>query len=128
MPDPCDRETPVVSVVMPTLDQVDFLARAVDSVLTQDLIDVELIVADGGSTDGTQARLAALAERHPGRLRWTSGPDSGPAAAVNAAVHLARAPLLGWLNSDDMLVDGALQRVVGHFEQHPGDAAVYGHG
>lgn len=123
-----DSQSPLVSIVMPTLDQVDFLATAVDSVLAQDLADVELIVADGGSTDGTPARLAALAQRYPGRLRWTSGPDGGPAAAVNAAVRLARAPLLGWLNSDDTLAAGALRRVAGHFEQHPDDVAVYGHG
>jgi GT2 family glycosyltransferase len=121
-------DLPRISVVMPSLDQVDFLSTAVDSVLAQGLADVELIVADGGSTDGSQARLAELARRHPGRLRWTSGPDGGPAAAVNAAVRLARAPLLGWLNSDDVLAEGALQRAADHFEQHPDDVAVYGHG
>ncbi len=123
-----DRNTPLISVVMPTRNQVDFLSVAVDSVLAQGFDDVELVVADGGSTDGTQACLADLAHRHPGQLRWTSAPDAGPAAAVNRAVAQARGTLLGWLNSDDVLCQGTLRRVADHAASHPEQVAVYGQG
>ncbi len=92
---------------MPTLNQRAFIADAVRSVFAQDLPGLELVVADGGSCDGTPSLLAELAEQHPGRLRWVSAPDSGPAAAVNRAVALAEGEVIGWLNSDDCYTLGA---------------------
>lgn len=118
----------VLSVVMPTFNQAGFIAESVRSVLGQGQPGVELVVMDGGSTDGTQAILAGLAAEYPGCLRWASHPDHGPADAVNAAVRAARAPLIGWLNSDDLYAAGALQRAVAHFASHPDDVMVYGEG
>ena len=86
---------PDLSVVMPSMNQVSFLAEAVRSVLRQEGPTTELVVMDGGSDDGSQALLADLANEFPGRLRWASGPDGGPAEAVNEAVRRTRAPLIG---------------------------------
>ena len=119
-------ERPSISVVMPTLDQAGFIAESVASVMSQGVEGLELIVSDGGSRDGTLGELAALAARHGGRLRWYSAPDSGPAEAVNAAVARARAPIVGWLNSDDLYTPGALRRALAHFEARPDDVMVYG--
>jgi Glycosyl transferase family 2 len=119
---------PRISIVMPSLNQADFITAAVRSVMSQGIEDLELVIADGGSTDGTQHKLAALAEAYPGRLRWRSGPDGGPAPAINQAVRLARAPVLGWLNSDDLYLPGAVARALGYFEQHPDHVMVYGQG
>lgn len=120
--------SPLFSVAMPTRNQADFLELAVESVLGQGLADVELVVVDGASSDGTPSRLASLALRHPGRLRWSSAPDSGPANAVNRAVAQARGSILGWLNSDDVFCAEALRRVADHFARHADHVAVYGHG
>jgi hypothetical protein len=122
------QTTPALSVVMPSFNQVEFLGEAVCSVLEHSGPEVELVVMDGGSEDGSQALLAELAERFAGRLRWSSGPDGGPAAAVNGAVRQARAPLLGWLNSDDLYVPGALARAQDYFGSHPEHVMVYGNG
>lgn len=117
---------PAISVVMPTLNQAGFIAESVRSVMAQRVDALELVVADGGSTDGTQDLLADLAAEHPGRLRWASTADSGPAQALNAAVARARAPIIGWLNSDDLYMPGAVARALAHFERHPDHVMVYG--
>jgi hypothetical protein len=120
--------SPTVSVVMPSLNHARYLGPAVCSVLAQAQHDVELIVMDGGSDDGTLSLLTDLAAHHRGRLRWWSGPDGGPADAVNAAVQRARAPLIGWLNSDDLYAPGAIGHALDHMRRHPGHVMVYGQG
>jgi glycosyltransferase involved in cell wall biosynthesis len=125
------EKPPCVSIVMPTRNQAAFLPSAVESVLAQALgaaTDVELVVADGASTDGTPELLASLAARHPERIRWVSEPDAGPADAVNKAVRMAAAPLIGWLNSDDLYTPGAAARAVTALQAHPDRVMVYGEG
>lgn len=117
---------PPVSVVMPSLNQAAFLAAAVQSVFEQGVEGLELVVVDGGSTDGSLTELAALAVQFPGQLRWCSVPDDGPAQAVNRAVEWARGAVIGWLNSDDLYAPGAVQRALQHLAQSPDDVMVYG--
>lgn len=119
---------PALSVVMPSFNQARFLGEAVRSVLEAPGLPVELVVMDGASTDGSQETLAGLAGEYPGRLRWLSVPDGGPAQAITAAVQRARAPLVGWLNSDDLYAPGAIARAAEHLVRHPADVMVYGHG
>lgn len=119
---------PEVSVVMPSMNQAEFLGSAVRSVLDQAGPTVELVVMDGGSDDGSLPLLVDLAAAYPGRLRWASGPDGGPAEAVNEAVRRARAPVIGWLNSDDLYTPGAIARAFQHLQQHSEQVMVYGHG
>lgn len=119
---------PAVSVVMPSLNQRPFIAEAVRSVMSQGVDDLELVVMDGGSNDGTQSELSALEQAFSGRLRWFSGPDAGPADAVHQGVLQSKAPLIGWLNSDDLYHPGAMQRALGHLAAHPEHVMVYGQG
>jgi hypothetical protein len=119
---------PVLSVVMPSLNQRPFIADAVRSVMAQGVDALELVVMDGGSVDGTLTELAALSAECPGRLRWFSRPDAGPADAIHQAVLAARAPLIGWLNSDDLYGEGAAKRALDHLQAHPGHVMVYGQG
>ncbi|HWK53337.1 MAG TPA: DUF1796 family putative cysteine peptidase, partial [Hyphomicrobiales bacterium] len=118
---------PLFSVVMPTRNQAAFIERSIRSVLDQDYANLELIVADGDSTDGTQAILQRLAEADP-RLRWFSEPDSGPANALNKALAQVKGTLVGWLNSDDLYTPGALSRAAAALEANPTHLLVYGHG
>jgi len=120
-----------LSVVMPTRNQAAFIRAAVDTVLSQraDLpAPMELVIADGASTDGTVDVLEALSREHPELIRWVSEPDQGPADAVNKAVARARGEVIGWLNSDDAYTPGALARAWQALRQHPDWVMVYGQG
>jgi len=119
---------PDISIVMPSLNQQRFIGEAIRSVFEQSVDGVELVVCDGGSNDGTQSTLADFALRYPGRLRWSSGPDAGPAQAINRAVRESHARLVGWLNSDDLYVPGAIDRALDALRASPGTVMVYGEG
>ena len=101
-----------VSMVMPSYRQMEFLEEAVRSVLDQDGVDVELLVMDPGSDDGSRELLLKLREEYGERLVLWLEPDDGQSDAVNRGMARARGRVLGWLNSDDRLRPGVLARVV----------------
>nr|WP_315226324.1 glycosyltransferase family 2 protein [uncultured Limnohabitans sp.] len=117
-----------VSVVMPSLNQVQFLEAAVRSVLEQDYPHIELIVADGMSTDGSIELLVRLQAEFGERLRWVSQKDGGAAEALNHAISLAQGAVIGWLNSDDLYAPSAVASAVAHFAKYPTHQMVYGEG
>lgn len=122
-----DDTSAAVSVVMPTLNQADYIGAAVHSVFSQGVPGLQLLVQDGGSVDGTLQLLSELASRHPA-LHYTSAADAGAAQAVNRAVERARGAVIGWLNSDDLYAPGAVARALAHLAAHPDLVAVYGEG
>jgi glycosyltransferase involved in cell wall biosynthesis len=112
-----------ISIVTPSLNQAPFLERAVASVLSQrGDFELEYLVMDGGSTDGS----AEILRRHAGRLTYRIEKDAGQASAVNAGLRAATGDVLGWLNSDDLLYPGALDRVAAAFRGRPGLAWLHG--
>ncbi len=114
---------PTFSIVMPSLNQARFLARAIESVLVHREVDLELIVMDGGSTDGSLEVLRAIGDP---RLRFVSRPDRGQADAINRGFARARGEIIAWLNSDDEYVPGALYHVARAFAEDPDCCALYG--
>ncbi|MBL8146036.1 MAG: glycosyltransferase, partial [Anaerolineae bacterium] len=113
---------PLVTIVTPTFNQADFLERTLQSVLSQDYHRLQYIVVDGASTDGTSAILA----RYSDRVRVISEPDRGQADAINKGFRLAQGEILGWLNSDDLLLPGAISAVVRFFTAFPNGQFAYG--
>jgi|SRR5579859_5113558 len=114
---------PLVSILTPSFNQGRFLRDCIASVAAQTYANVEQIVADGGSTDGTLTVL----EGAPPFVRWQIEPDRGQAHALNKALVRASGEIVGWLNSDDALfgVD-ALEAVVSRFRSDPSIDVVYG--
>lgn len=113
---------PLVTIVTPTFNQAAFLERTLLSVLGQDYPRVEYIVVDGASTDGTVDILA----RYANRVRVISEPDEGQADAINKGFRLAQGDILGWLNSDDLYLPGAISAVVRFFRARPDARFAYG--
>jgi glycosyltransferase involved in cell wall biosynthesis len=114
---------PLVTIVTPSLQQGSFLGEAIESVLAQDYPSLEYAVVDGGSTDES----LDVIHRYEDRLAWwTSGPDGGQAAALNAAFARARGDILGWLAADDVLLPGAVSRVVAALERDSDALLAYG--
>ena len=92
--------SPLVSVVLPVRNAAGTIARAVASVRAQTFSDLELIVVDDGSTDGTRERLRTIARDEP-RLTLIEQPPAGVAAAANAGVAAARGELVARMDADD---------------------------
>jgi glycosyltransferase involved in cell wall biosynthesis len=119
-PDP----SPYVSIVTPSLNHREFIERTIRSLLSQHYPRLQYVVMDGGSDDGTQEVI----ERYADRLHhFESGPDSGQAAAINAGFAHSDGEIMGWLNSDDLLLPSALAYIAQMFVQHPEVDLVYGH-
>lgn len=117
----------LVSIVMPCRNGARFIEASIESVLTQDYPQIDLVVADGGSTDGTLDILEKFRARD-GRLRFVSQPDSGPAEAINRALARTRGTVVGWLNADDLFAPGAIRRAVQALTVNPAWLLVYGQG
>jgi len=115
--------TPAVSTVLATYNHGRFLAGAVNSVLGQTLPDVEVIVVDDGSTDDTPEVMRRY--RGDTRVRYHRGDNRGPAAARNTGIRLARAPLVAFLDADDLWLPAKLERQVRLFAVNPALAVVY---
>jgi glycosyltransferase involved in cell wall biosynthesis len=112
-----------ISLVTPSFNHARFIGRTIDSVLSQEgPFELDYRVIDGGSTDGTRAILESYG---PG-LRWVSEPDQGQVDAINKGLKTATGDLVGWINSDDVLMPGALARVAAAFEAEPTAEWVHG--
>lgn len=106
------------SIITITFNSARYLAETMESVLSQDYVDLEYILVDGGSTDGTLDIIRRYADKDK-RLRWISEPDKGIADAFNKGLALARGELVGILNSDDTYCPGALRKVADTCSAHP---------
>ncbi len=103
-----DPVPPLVSVVLPSFNQARFLESALESLFEQDDPSLEVIVVDGGSGDGS----ADVIRRHASRLAWwVSEPDAGQSDALNKGFARTSGTWLSWLNSDDLLLPGALAQL-----------------
>ncbi len=113
---------PLVSIVTPSYQQGRFLRRTIESVLTQDYPRVEYFVIDGGSTDDS----VAILESYANRFCWVSERDRGQTDAINKGLGRAHGDIFAYLNSDDVLLPGAITSVVKHFQKHPEWDLLYG--
>ena len=111
-----------LAVVTPSFNQADFVERTLQSVAAQKGVEVEHVVMDGGSKDGTVDVL----RRFGVAVRWVSEPDNGQAHAVNKGIAATTAELIGWLNSDDVYYPEALSAVADFMRRSPEVDVVYG--
>ena len=115
---------PRISIVVPSYNQGRFLRATLDSVLGQNYPNLELIVQDGASSDESAAVLLEYSQR---LTHWESQRDEGQAHAINLGFRHATGDVLAYLNSDDLLLPGALAYVGDYFERNPAVDVVYGH-
>ena len=112
------------TLVTPSFNQAVFLERTIRSVLSQDFPNLEYIIVDGGSTDGS----VEIIRRYKKQLAWwVSEADHGQAEAINKGLKRATGEIVGWLNSDDTLVPGALHAIAAAYRQYPEADLIYGH-
>jgi predicted NodU family carbamoyl transferase/GT2 family glycosyltransferase len=115
--------TPTISIVTPSFKQGAFIEQTLLSVVDQQYPNLEYFVQDGASTDETVDVL----KRYEGRITaWESQPDEGQSHAINLGFARTSGEIMAWLNSDDLLLPGALATVVDYFNRHPEVDVVYG--
>jgi glycosyltransferase involved in cell wall biosynthesis len=113
-----------VSIVTISFNQGRFLERAIRSVLEQDHEDIEYIVVDPGSTDGSRD----IIERYRSRIaKIIFEPDNGPANGLNKGFAAATGDILGCINADDAYLPGAIRKAVAAFRSRPDASVIYGH-
>lgn len=115
---------PTISIVTPSYQQGVYLARTIESVLAQGYPKLEYVIQDGGSTDDTGAILAQYCDR---LTHVASQRDTGQADAINKGFQHTTGEIMAWLNSDDILLPGALATVSDFFAANPDVDVVYGH-
>jgi len=116
-------DMPLVSIVTPSFNQSRFLEAAIRSVLDLDYPHIELIIIDGGSTDGSVEVIQKYADK---LASWVSEPDMGQADAVNKGFAQAKGEIFAWLNSDDTYEPQAVSEAVGFLQENPVIGMVYG--
>lgn len=113
------EQLPRFSVVVPSFNQAAFLRETLDSVLLQNYPNMEIFVADGGSTDGSISILEEYSAAHPQLIRYDSRPDGGHHYGVNKGIANTTGDIIAWINSDDLYLADAFWKVATffHFNQ-----------
>jgi glycosyltransferase involved in cell wall biosynthesis len=109
-------QCPRVTIVTPSYNQGQFLDRAISSIINQNYPDLEYIVIDGGSTDNS-VEIIKKYEKH--FAYWVSEKDKGQSDAINKGMRRATGDIVGWVNSDDILLPGALTEVARLAQENP---------
>jgi glycosyltransferase involved in cell wall biosynthesis len=115
---------PKISIVTVSYNQGQFIEDNIVSVINQDYPNVEHIIIDAGSTDGTLDILKNYDSYE--HINWISEPDEGQSDGLNKGFRKANGDIIGWFNSDDRVPPGALREVANFFMEHPNEIAVVG--
>ncbi len=111
-----------ISVAIPCYNAADFIETTIQSILHQDYPNIECIVVDGGSSDGTTDILA----RYNDKITWVTETDMGQSDAINKGLKLATGDIVAELDADDIYERDAFKKVAAFFEQNPDARWVYG--
>jgi glycosyltransferase involved in cell wall biosynthesis len=118
-----NADWPRITIVTPTLNQAPYIERTILSVLNQNYPNLEYMILDGGSTDGT---LDIVKKYKPYLAYWRSTPDDGQAAALKEGFARATGEIFAWINSDDMYLRDVFKHVAGMMKAQPFMDVCYG--
>ena len=118
-----ENSFPKISIVMPCYNQVEFIEKSILSVLNQDYKNIELIIVDGGSNDGT---IEIIKKYQDYISFWVSEKDKGQSDALNKGFKLASGEIYGWLNSDDIYLPNAFNKAIKALTKNNDKKIVFG--
>lgn len=122
------KNLPKISIVIPSLNKVAYIEATLRSIINQGYPNLEVIIQDGSSSDGTVEIIKKYAKINPKLFRWESKKDKGQVDAINKGLKKATGELLTYINADDVYKDGALLEVGQHFRKHQNTSWITGYG
>jgi glycosyltransferase involved in cell wall biosynthesis len=112
-------ETPLISVIIPSYNKIDFISKTLDSVLRQNYSSYEIIVQDGGSTDGTFEVIESYAKKYPKVFKIESKNDNGQTNAINIGFSKAKGEIITYINADDVYTSKAFIEIAKAYLENP---------
>jgi len=122
------KKLPRISIVIPSYNKVDYLEETLESIVSQNYPNLEVIIQDGGSTDGTLEIIKKYARKYPKIVQWVSKKDKGQVEAINKGLKKATGDVVTYINADDVYEKGALKKVGEYFAKHPDTLWLAGRG
>lgn len=110
---------PKISVITPSLNQAGFIEQTIKSVVSQGYQNLEYIIQDGGSSDGSLKIIEKYSKRFPNLIKWESKKDGGQIDAINKGFKKATGDILAYINSDDYYLPGSFAKVAEYFRSNP---------
>ncbi len=121
-------ELPKISIVIPSYNKAEFITKTLDSIFSQKYLNFEVIIQDGGSTDGTLEIIKKYTTKYPGRIIWSSRKDNGQVDAINTSLKKGSGDIFAFINADDVYRSGAFQEVGQVFVKKPDTLWLAGRG
>ena len=112
-------QSPKISVVVPSFNKVDYIGKTLDSILRQNYSNYEVIIQDGGSTDGTLEIIQKYVKENPEIFRVESKNDGGQTNAINIGLKKAKGEIITFINADDVYKNGTFSEVAKAFQAYP---------
>ena len=116
--------SPKISIVIPSFNKVDFIENTLKSILDQDYKNLEVIIQDGGSTDGT----LDIIKKYSNKVILESKNDKGQLDAINLGFRKATGDIVSFLNADDLYENGCLKKIAEAYNENPSALWFAGHG
>jgi glycosyltransferase involved in cell wall biosynthesis len=120
------EDLPKFSVVIPSMNQSEFISETLDSIFAQDYPNFEIFIADGGSIDATKDVVSEYQMRYPGKITYSSFTDGSHSAGVKRGIEATTGEVIAWINSDDVYTPGAFWEVSKFFIFNSSEYIVFG--
>lgn len=119
---------PKISIIIPSFNKVAYIEATLRSIIDQGYPNLEVIIQDGSSSDGTVEIIKKYARENPKLIKWESKKDKGQVDAINKGFSKANGELFTYINADDVYKDGALLEVGQYFRNNPKVSWITGYG
>ncbi len=113
------KSFPKISIVIPSYNKAKYIRETLNSIFSQNYPNFEVIIQDGGSTDGTTEIIGEFAKKYPRNIKWVSKKDKGQVNAINKGLKKASGDIVTYINADDIYESGVLLAVGEYIRKNP---------